>query len=364
MNHIEIRNFKKINKLRIDGFKRINLISGCNNSGKSTILEAIYMLTCANDQNTYNLFNSGIITRGAMIHRGFMDVLPNLFYKFDTSLGIKVSSESLGCSINYSYSNSEAQDLFIVNPNMNENSDNDISKISTPSRSVDINYSTRGYDFGVTFIEGGAKLKNPNQNSSYVNKPCSLINENNVIMSGPDGNNQMFMLSNLIKQNKEQEIVKNALKLFDESINSIAIISQPPAGAIITIGVEGYNTKIPLSAFGGGTKKVLNIIMSIMNNAGGVVLVDEIENGIHYSIIPKLWQIIFELTRQYKCQLFATTHSQEYLKYVIDENTNWDEHKNEFTFITLKSYEDEIIPSIRSSDSYERAFENKTELRG
>lgn len=51
MKYIEINNFKKIKKLKVDGFKQVNLISGCNNSGKSTLLEAIFMLTGVNKQN-------------------------------------------------------------------------------------------------------------------------------------------------------------------------------------------------------------------------------------------------------------------------------------------------------------------------
>jgi len=52
-------------------------------------------------------------------------------------------------------------------------------------------------------------------------------------------------------------------------------------------------------------------VLAIGNAQNGVVLVDEIENGLHHSTLPNVWQAIGEVARQFKTQVFATTHSLE-----------------------------------------------------
>jgi len=114
----------------------------------------------------------------------------------------------------------------------------------------------------------------------------------------------------------EQDIVKYALRLFDKKITSIAMSSINGVNQIV-IGHKDYDSKIPLSTYGVGMRRALSIIMCIMDAKDGIVLVDEIENGIHYSIVPKFWEVIFSLTKQYNCQLFATTHSREYMTSLV-----------------------------------------------
>jgi len=60
---------------------------------------------------------------------------------------------------------------------------------------------------------------------------------------------------------------------------------------------------------GDGLNRIFGLTLALVRSAGGVVLVDEIENGLHYSIQEDVWRAILRLSAQLDVQLFATTHS-------------------------------------------------------
>jgi predicted ATP-dependent endonuclease of OLD family len=66
-----------------------------------------------------------------------------------------------------------------------------------------------------------------------------------------------------------------------------------------------------LSSLGEGINRYIAILCAIWASKDGVLLIDEIENGIHYTNYKKLWQIIFQASVDANCQLFITTHSKE-----------------------------------------------------
>jgi AAA15 family ATPase/GTPase len=78
--------------------------------------------------------------------------------------------------------------------------------------------------------------------------------------------------------------------------------------------LKGFDEPIPLPIMGGGVQRALSILLAIGSAENGVVLIDEIENGIHHSALKDLWAVIAEASRVFNCQLFATTHSDECIR--------------------------------------------------
>ena len=67
-----------------------------------------------------------------------------------------------------------------------------------------------------------------------------------------------------------------------------------------------------------GVETIAAVLLSIPAQPGGVVLVDEIENGIHYKRLPLIWRSIFELAKEHDAQVFVTTHSDECLAAIAE----------------------------------------------
>lgn len=79
-------------------------------------------------------------------------------------------------------------------------------------------------------------------------------------------------------------------------------------------GDIGLDQMLPLPLMGGGMGRLTSLLLTIANAPHGVALIDEIENGLHYSILNKVWQAIGEAARRFDTQVFATTHSWECIR--------------------------------------------------
>jgi len=80
------------------------------------------------------------------------------------------------------------------------------------------------------------------------------------------------------------------------------------------IKLSGVRTPLPLNSMGDGMSRVLQIVMSAFASRNGYFLIDEFENGLHYSIQQQVWELIFRLAEELNSQVFATTHSWDCIK--------------------------------------------------
>ena len=68
---------------------------------------------------------------------------------------------------------------------------------------------------------------------------------------------------------------------------------------------------LPMRLAGDSMNRLLFIMLSIMENPNSIILIDEIENGFHYSMYPVIWEAIVNAAHESNCQVIATTHSYE-----------------------------------------------------
>ena len=56
---------------------------------------------------------------------------------------------------------------------------------------------------------------------------------------------------------------------------------------------------------------MLGLVLSMSEASGGLLLIDEIENGLHHSVQEEVFSMLLELAKSFDVQIFATTHSEE-----------------------------------------------------
>ena len=69
--------------------------------------------------------------------------------------------------------------------------------------------------------------------------------------------------------------------------------------------------RIPVGSLGDGIWRLLGVALALVRASGGVLLVDEIDTGLHYSVLVDMWRLVFETARKLDVQVFATTHSRD-----------------------------------------------------
>jgi len=118
-----------------------------------------------------------------------------------------------------------------------------------------------------------------------------------------------------------------------------------------------------LSQFGQGIKTFINIVSSMLLLENDFIFIDEVENGIHYSHLDRLWEIIITISKQQNVQVFATTHSKECIEsYARVANRLEDE---EIAFIELgRNKKNELDSIVMDSEMFLRYIKMGNEVRG
>ena len=111
----------------------------------------------------------------------------------------------------------------------------------------------------------------------------------------------------------------------DEREDSRRYASQPLMRTA-KVKLAGQPMPVPLGSMGDGMLRVLQIILKVFSAQGGFLLIDEFENGLHYSVQEKIWALIFKLAEQLNIQVFATTHSwdciESFTKVAVDNQSS------------------------------------------
>ena len=158
-----------------------------------------------------------------------------------------------------------------------------------------------------------------------------------------------------IKLNNNEDKLNNLLhELF--GIQKIDIIKQQ-------VMVKKDKEFILLSEFGDGVKHLLNIVLALHLNNNNTIYLDEIENGIHYSLLDKLWEIILKISKEQNVQVFATTHSKECIESYNRVAKKLDE--KDVSFIEFgKNRDDKIEAIVMDFDRFDRNISIGNGVRG
>jgi hypothetical protein len=113
----------------------------------------------------------------------------------------------------------------------------------------------------------------------------------------------------------EDEVVK-ALQIIAPELEKIVLVQSPNRAAerMLMAKLSGFLRPVPFKSLGEGTVHLLGIVLAIMQARDGVVLLDEIENGVHYSVQELMWKLIMDQSSKLNVQVFATTHSWDCVK--------------------------------------------------
>ena len=78
--------------------------------------------------------------------------------------------------------------------------------------------------------------------------------------------------------------------------------------------VRALSEKIPLPLLSSGIEKILSILLVVQLYSHGIVLIDEMENGLYFDLMGRISSVILKAAIESNVQIFVTTHSLEYLR--------------------------------------------------
>ena len=355
---ININNFKGISNLKIDNLSFVNLIAGKNNIGKTSILEAIFLyIDRHNPSSILGLYNR----RGVQSLASSPETLWGpIFNKFDLNRPIEIvitdsenKKQSLKININKNYT-------FPVQTQPIQNgfraqikTDNQLPKFF----SLDFTYQEQNKSAQIMHlvIDGGGIRAMHDYVPALTKTGIIMLasvktnyQEDAIRFGMLDIDGKIEPLVQFIQESIEPRLL---------GLSSITLESQ----SYIHAQLKGLDKKIPIAQMGDGMVRLISILINISTNANGYLFIDEIENGIHYSVLPKIWAGILKAAKEYNCQVFATTHSYECMEAVT---INLDENLQDcFRYIRLDREDEKILSYVFDFEETKIAIDNKWEIR-
>ncbi|GIL14010.1 MAG: hypothetical protein BroJett038_27300 [Chloroflexota bacterium] len=308
-----IKNFRCFDDLVLDDLARVNLLAGKNNVGKTALLEALFLHCGAyNPALTLNL-NAfrGIDTITVEFGRSARMPWDALFNQLDASKSIELTGENSESGRRVLRLNSvrQVEELSKIRQTL-ESRTNGQDAISSASESVQVlslEYEEEAGQNGRTYLIFDQQKGRVEPAAPPPPFPGFFLASRVRIPLNDDA--QRY--GNLVRQRK-QNMVVNALQAIESRLISLTAL---PVGNISIIhGDVGLKELIPLPDLGDGMNRLASIVLAIGNAPNGVVLVDEIENGLHHSILKDVWKAIAKAARAFNTQVFATTHSLECIR--------------------------------------------------
>ena len=351
LKNIEINNFRGIDHLKVEGFSRVNVLVGQNNSGKTSMLEAIALLMSMSNPDIPQAINA---VRARKTFSNFID-LQYLFNNLNTSTPPEVSSEltdgssrSLKLGLTYVFDE-------LAEPQNNHPQQNGAVKyVNTLEMDFDIvtGESKKSYKSWLRVNSQGMVI-NRKMADGYLESKRAWLTPSDLMTS-----NLVNDLAELFKRNRKDTVLA-LLKMFDSRINSIEILTDD-----IYIGFEGMAQMLSVSMMGDGLRRYLSIVASAANPMIDIFLIDEIDNGLHYSVYKKLWKALFALAVASGKQIFVTTHSKETLCHLSKMLEESPDYQKEFCLYTLEDTKLKGRQAYRLSyNGLQEACANDTELR-
>ena len=360
---LKIRNFKNLSGLNIPKLSRINLISGKNNVGKSSLLEAIgvyiddsELLNVVEERGEYPKY----INRDTNYLKSNEEAIASIFANRNTS----VTSDNI-------IEISDNEDIlllrFVYYTELETEENGNIVRKAIVLDSKD-DLVTEEAHLALEIVRQGknkALIPLERRLDRIRFGRTKRMDFTPVIRINPEFNDNIFigkLWDNVTLTEKEEYVIK-ALQIIDSKVESLAFLEETPhTGRYPVVKVSGVNKRLPLRSMGDGINHILSIILALVNCENGCLLIDEIDNGLHYTVQKQLWSIIFKLAIKLNVQIFATTHSSDCISSfgsVLKEEANIAEGR----YIRLENKQGSIIYTEYNLDELKIVAAQNIEIR-
>jgi len=360
--NLTIENLRSITRLEIERLGQVNLVTGRNSAGKTTVLEALWLLASPGHPGNAIRLNGFRGMNIVEIREALGSESPwaSLFPTYDTSRAIRIAATLRGDG----RESRRAVTLREVAGSTTALSTGDLvanGGSSSIATRPDLTMTVEGYSgfdaeyrilFGLAGAEEAPKAPPVPLRAIFLH---ARTDESVEAMA------QRY--SELVAGGREATIV-DALRLIDPTILGLRLLTAG-AQAVVHADVGGPHL-IALPLMGGGTWRLFAIVVALLwCGKGGLLLLDEAEYGVHFSVLPKLWRTIDRLAREHRVQVVATTHSRECVEAAFEaQESKLVTDRDEFVFMRMNRDSAGVVSAVSyDSGTLRAALEGDLEVR-
>lgn len=347
LNSFTAQNFRQFTQLDIPHLARVNLFVGRNNAGKSALLEAIEVyFSNASAQTLMNLVSAREETWGGSSASSNTPIANDIFrhlFKGHVLPGLETKGFIVGpldepksqlqvtiAAYRTLENEGTIQRVRVESDKYSELQLDDIEveldlvavEAGRTRRIIGLSRPPRVYGVTRTDIEGRSPVQVVPTRSMLPSKVAALWD----IIGLTDLSNEVI----------------EGLKLIEPSILDIAFVrtsgqyfkNEDREPRIPLARLSNQAGPLPLRSMGDGVTRLFHITLALVNAKRGVLLVDEFENGLHWSVQEKVWKTVFQLAERLDVQVFATTHSRDCVQAF---QAAWEHHPKEGAYYRMEA---------------------------
>lgn len=319
LTQVNLSNFRGFKSLALPELKRVNLIVGHNNSGKTSLLEAL-LLICE-PYRIHQLPGLFRAKHGNIETRYFRWLRRDKAEERTTILQGKCPEGIKAITL----------------------SDPVLSDEAIPAE-------IRPYR--IYQADGIKAWASPQPE----NLSCRAISVQHI-----DPKDLVTLVGKTLRKKTGEETLQRLLNKVDPRIKKIRIDpGDGPEGNQIIVDI-GLSELVPLTQCGQGIYRLTTIISEIIGDQPKVLLIDEIENGLHHSVLNQVWSGLAEAAKELDVQIFATTHSHECIEAAHAAFSSRNQY--DFSVLQLFRIENGVQGRVLDKQHIEAALEGDIELR-
>ena len=326
---LTIKGFRGIEELSFPRLGRVTLLAGKNSIGKTTVLDAVGIYAA---RGSYPALSSLLWGREEVFagtdEEGDTTLMPDwraLFYNRDASQSacISIGPGSGAEHLVVKPSTSSGTQVNMFDPNV-DGTQIETLKVEYAGNQEEIPWSISfnvqpPYRVSRTARTQHVRFRRSQQRRFEEGEPPLPI-EYEFLGPGLVGNNDLARLWDGVALTDDEERAVSALQLvFGDDVERVAVVGDDTVslgrpGRRAVVRLSGHSRPVPLRSLGDGALRLFGVALALANSRAGFLLIDEAENGIHYSLQRDFWNMVIRTAHENNVQVFATTHSSDCIK--------------------------------------------------
>lgn len=362
LKNVKFTNYRGFKDFTLRDIARVNLLVGKNGSGKSSVLEGLYLLKASSAEAP---MVQVCMKRGDVGYSGdrLLCFVRNMFFsrKFEPGVFFRIAEQS---------DNAVSVEVRVVRLDQTRNQREKavLSELSALGVVFAQGYleSQENDNFpGLTFLASLDGIMPFESHPGIVRQEPDPVVRSMLATLDTGTPTSLVPISlldfdrvrnyfNFVVNNQLEQDITNTLKIIDNKIIDVRMLdnSVPRGNSLFVASYEGVQGRVSLNSLGEGVMLLFRLAVILSASRNGYVFIDDIDEGFHYTVMGDVWKAVLKQARNLNVQVFASTHSADCVEALLDavENGDFQEdvaiHRIEKGHATSISFSGDLLPSM------------------